>query len=280
MSKLFWINGQIVSESSAFISCQDLGLTRGYGVFDFLRTYEKTPFYLKEHLDRFFYSAKEIDLIPPLTRDQIEKAIDDLIHTHPHENLGIKLFLTGGESIDGFFTTHSPSFWIMAFPLSINPSLTVKLKTIEASRELPTIKSLNYLQSSLFAKRYKSLGFDDIIYQNKEGYLTESSTSNLFFIKNGTLITAEKEILFGITRQVVLQIASAYLPIENRPLHLSELDQVDECFITSTTKEICPVIRINDTLFNPQENSWISILKAAFSSHQKDHVRTLLSLKS
>lgn len=280
MTKLFWINGQIVDETHAFLSCQDLGLTRGYGVFDFLRTYGKVPFYLKEHLERFFFSASQIDLVPPYRFDEILSAIDNLITAHPQENLGIKLFLTGGESLDGFIVSSSPSFWIMAFPLNVNTSQVIKLKTIEATRELARIKSLNYLQSSLWAKRYKAQGYDDIIYKNPDGFLTESSTSNLFFIKGGKLITASQEILMGITRQVVLEVAGTVLPVSLRLLHESELKDVEACFATSTTKELCPITLIDSFNYGTNHHPMFNLLQKAFIEHRENYVKTLLTQKN
>lgn len=264
--KLFWIDHQILTEESASISRLDLGLIRGYGVFDFLRTYGKKTFYFDDHLNRLKKSANSIDLKLPFSDEEIKEAVDALIMIHPEENLGIKIYVTAGISEDAFFASSACSFWIVAAPLKSLPfDHAINLKTIDAYRELPEIKSLNYLQAALHAGRYRKLSYDDIIYKNKEGYLLESSTSNLFFIKGHTLITAEKDILHGITRSVVLDIAQGVLNIELRPLHIDELPYVDECFVTSTTKEICPVNLVDEHKMKSNDLSSMTLkLKLAF----------------
>lgn len=263
MMKLYWRAGQVIDESEAVLSYADIGVTRGYGIFDFLRTYGRRTFYLEAHLDRFFSGAMATDLKPPYTKKELMIAVEDLVNKHPEANLGIKLFLTGGISADGFMVTGEPTFWMVAYPLAQPPS-SVKLKTVVATRSLPDVKSTNYMEGAMWVKRYKQMGFDDIIYKSKEGGLTESSTSNLFFVKDQTLVTADQGVLMGITRHLVLKTAKDVVKVEFRQVHESELSSFSECFITSTTKEICPVSRIDHKEFSLSHNLVTRQLKRLF----------------
>lgn len=276
MEKLFWKNGRIFEDSSKIISPWDLGLTRGYGVFDFLRTYGKTPFELEAHFNRLVCSCREIDLELPYCKEVIFQAIYQLIETHQNENLGIKIYVTAGESADGFIANELPTVWIVAAPITPMNS-SVLLKTIFITRQIPQIKSLNYLACSLWAKRVRKIGYDDIIYKNDGGFLLESSTSNLFFIKGDELITADKNILYGITRKVILDLAKDHFTITKRAIHESELSCMDECFITSTSREICPVDLVDQQRFQSSASTSRTIfLQSIFSSVTK----TSMSLRS
>ena len=260
---LYWIDGKIVAEAPK-ISCMDLGVTRGYGVFDFFRTYKKIPFYLEEHLSRFYSSAYQADLLVPYSKEEIIAGINELICNHSSEDIGIRLYLTAGSSSHIFFPESNPSFWMVATKISNINISSVRLKTIYVQRDLPSIKSLNYMAAIISARKFSKEGFDDIVYMNDKNELLESSTSNLFFIKNNRLITANENILEGITRSIILEIAKGNFEIELRSITLSELCDVDECFITSTTKEICSVSRIDNIEF---KNTQTKFLQSLFRIH-------------
>ncbi len=281
MAKIYWIDRKIELDHASFFSKHDLGLTRGYGIFDFFRTYSKKPFHLKEHLDRFFYSAKEVDLEIPYTLQELIEGIDCLIDQFPCVDLGIKLYLTAGESKDGFLPCHQPTFWMVASEIHSLPFYEgIHLKTIPYEREWPDIKSLNYMRACMHTKRYSSLGYHDIIYMNRSNEMMESSTSNLFFFMGENLITPSEKILKGITREVILYLAKDHFNIEYRPLNREELKLVDECFVTGTTKEICPVMRIDDKqLESNHVKSKTIFLKNLFQDYVKSETKPIFELE-
>lgn len=252
LEKLFWINQKIVTEKEAVISCLDLGLMRGLGIFDFFRTYRKKPFHLKEHLDRFFYSAKKTGLVVPYTREQIALQVNELIAAYPgNEDLAIKLILTGGESEDGITSIGKPHYWIYAMPIkTLAIKKPIKLKTIQGLRELYSIKSLNYLHASIGIRQARLEGFDDILYVNSHEEISESSTSNIFFVSSNMLYTPSEKILKGITREVILQLAKEHFDMKIGSITMSDIPYMEECFITSTTKELIRVSHIDEILFS------------------------------
>ncbi len=265
MNLFFW-KQKIYTEGSSLLSPTDLGFTRGYGIFDFLRTYDRIPFYFDAHLKRFHRSAQGIDLCILESDDTIRSAVAKLIRAHPSPNIGIKFFLTAGESDNGFFIGDQPNFWITASPLPLSQQKSeYRLKSVPFMRELPEVKTLNYLKASLEAKRFRLEGFDDIVYLDPQGCVLESSTSNLFFIKGNRLITPKNQILEGITRNIVLTLATPDYEIEERPVHLDELSEMEECFLTSTTKELAPVFGINSVVFPSFQKTFL--LKKRFHSY-------------
>ena len=215
------------------------------------------------------------------SKEELEQAIEALITLFPKEHVGIKMYLTGGESKDAFTSIGSPSFWMVASEIRSLPFYeAIHLKTIPYSREWPDIKSINYMRASIYAKRHHADGYHDIIYMNKQDELLESSTSNLFFFKGNKLITAKDDILKGITREVVVYLAKNHFEIEYRNLNLKELEEVDECFVTSTTKEICPVNKVDGFEFRSNHPKAKTIfLKQLFQEYINSSEKPIFQLE-
>jgi len=281
LEKLFWIDQKIVTEKEALISCLDLGLMRGLGVFDFFRTYKKQPFHLKEHLERFFHSAKKTGLSVPYTKEQITAQVHDLISAYKgNEDLGIKMILTGGISDDGMTSSGKPHYWIYALPLNNIPSKNpIKLKTIQGMRELHAIKSLNYLHASIGIRQAKLEGFDDILYVNSHEEISESSTSNIFFVSAGSLYTPSEKILKGITREVILQLSKEHFDMKIGSITMSDIPYMEECFMTSTTKEIIRISHIDDIKFAQNElGSSVLLIEEMFKGYCENDFRFNLEI--
>lgn len=228
----------------------DLGVVRGYGVFDYLRTYNRVPFHLKKHLSRFVASAKSIGLFVPNTMSEMEAIITVMISKVPADELSIKLIVTGGCSEDQLTFENAPTLAIAVYPFS--PLVTqpeyargFSLMTTKHQRIFPESKTLVYLPAILALQEAKRLGFDDALYMNASNHLLESTTSNLFAFKGSKLYTPNKEILFGITREVIITIAKKHFQVCEEPISYAELDSIDEIFLTSSNKEMVPVIAVD-----------------------------------
>lgn len=248
-SDFYFLNGKIVKEKHATISINDLGLLRGYGIFDVLRTYNGKPFLLKEHLARFFTSSKEVNLKVPYTKADIIKHISQLLKKNKHPEALIKIVLTGGESPDGMTPGNNPTFMIITKKmLPVKKELFtkgVKLITYEHERFMPSAKTLNYIHLMKSYPRLKKEKAFTLLYVSK-GRISEGATCNIFMFKKGTLVTPNSEILNGITREFVLRLTEKHFPIQKRKVRLKELLLADEAFITLTTKGIIPVVKIDN----------------------------------
>src|SRR5436309_2624135 len=100
--RLVFINDQFIPEEKAVIHYRDLSIQRGYGVFDFFKVAGGQPVFLNDHLERFYYSAKQMRLVVPYSQNELSEIISGLIRNNNISDSGIKLTLTGGYSEDGY----------------------------------------------------------------------------------------------------------------------------------------------------------------------------------
>ncbi len=251
MSYTYYVDGQFVPEEQAGVSFHDTGFVRGYGVFDFLRTYGRTPFRLREHLERLAYSAAAIDLPLTWSLDELDAIVHETLARNPQaSDVSIRLVVTGGYSPGFLFPAGDLSLYVLIAPLAPpEPRLLAEgasLVTVDHERFLPSVKSLNYITAIRALKQARAAGAIEALYRTRDNRLTECTTSNFFAFKQGRLVTSDVEVLAGITRLVTLEIADDIYPIDYRTLGYDELGELDEAFITSTTKEIMPIVRVDD----------------------------------
>jgi branched-chain amino acid aminotransferase len=247
----FFLNDSFLSQSDALLPILDLGLLRGYAVFDYLRTYNKKPFHLQDHLERLHYSAKETSLSIPYDFATLTSIIVELIERSKGDELSIKLIVTGGQSPDQLIPSLKSSFIAFTYPLTPpkREYFTHGIKTITNSHQriLPYCKTTNYLPAILSLLEGQKTGAVESLYLNKKKEILEATTSNFFAIKQGTLLTPpEGEILLGITRSVLLHICQEKLPVSIEPISYADMGSLDEAFITSSNKEVMPVTHIDD----------------------------------
>ncbi|MCL4382680.1 MAG: aminotransferase class IV [Patescibacteria group bacterium] len=251
MSKnlIFYVNGKFVSKDKARVSILDLGLIRGYGVFDFLRTYNGKPFKLDEHLKRLQNSAKQIGLeCPPIS--QIKQMTIKTLAKNNLPEANIKILLTGGVSLDQITPADKPTLAVIITPAISFPvayyEKGIKVVTVPFGRSYHLAKTINYIPAILALKIAKKKKAIEALYTNKRGEVLEGTTSSFFIFKNGNLITPQDEILKGITRQVVIDLAKKEFKTVFRPIKYQELEEIDEAFITASNKEVMPVVQIDN----------------------------------
>lgn len=246
-----YLNGKWVTEKDLMISALDIAVLRGFGIFDFLRTYGTKPFRLDEHVDRFFRSAKIMGITPAKSKKEIIDIVHEGIKLNKFENTQIKIVQTGGVSLDGFTPSGKPNFFILFQKSSIYPpelySKGIKLLTSPLMRQIPQAKTINYMASIVEVQKAMKQGAKDILHTDENGSIYEATRSNFYAIKKGKLITAQEGILLGITRNAILDIAEELkIPVDLRTLNKSELPNIDEAFISNSSQEIAPVVVIDN----------------------------------
>lgn len=244
---IYYINGNYVPGSEAKLSVFDLSILRGFGVFDYLRTYKKRPFHLWDHLERLNYSAENLRLKIPYSLAEIASIIDSLIELNHLEEAGIKIIVTGGISPDQF-TPQKASLIILVFALTKYPKLFytkgVSAITTSLARSFPKLKTTQYIPAIVTLQANHQA--KEAIYLNQARELLEATTSNFFCFKKNILYTCNSdEILLGITREIVLKLAAQKFPIQLRPVTYEELPTIDEAFITASNKEVMPIVKID-----------------------------------
>lgn len=246
----WYVDGQWVHPDQASISINDIAVLRGYSAFEALRTYDRRPFHLGEHLERLYHSAEVIDLKAPYTRAEVAEVVREIVERNTYRHAAVRMLLTGGESEDGIMASGRPKLIVMISPLSErNPERFARgcrLITTRLQRDTPEAKTSNYTSAVRALKEAARLGADDALFVNERGHVQEATRSNFFLFHRDTLVTPRVEVLMGITRMVVLELARGRFPIEERPILLEELALADEAFITSSSKEITPVLQIDE----------------------------------
>lgn len=245
---IYYVNGSYVKKENAFIHVNDIGLLRGYAVFDYLKTYHGKPFRIKDHLQRLENSAKCIGLIINRTNEEIADICFSLLEKNSFKESNIRIVVTGGVGEDSK-TKGEPGLIITCEPRIILPDVFytngIKIKTVPGKREITLSKTCNYISAIDYISLYKNEGYSEVLYVYG-GRILECTSSNIFLIKGDELITPSKEILYGITRKVILEISEPYFNIVERDIMLDEALNAGEVFISSTEREIMPVIGIDE----------------------------------
>ena len=247
------VNESLVDADKATVHISDLALLRGYGIFDFFRTEGSTPLFIEEHLDRFYRSAFELRLEPPVGRERLRTLIHEMLEHNRLAGSGVRVVLTGGESSNGYLPG-KPGLYAMNEPINPIPESNfregIKLITAEYIRDLPEIKTINYIRGIYLLPDIERAGAADVLYHWR-GVVSELTRSNFFIVdRQGAIVTADKGILKGVTRGKVLGLARKKGKVEERELHLDEVVNASEAFVTGTTKKVTPVVQIDDWKIN------------------------------
>jgi branched-chain amino acid aminotransferase len=264
MSNTFYVDGQFVSADDAHIPITDLALLRGFGIFDYTRTFNGQPFHLEDHVERLFRSAQQIDLPMPWSLEDICAIVHETLARNDHSESGVRIVVTGGDAPDTVTPGGDSRLAVLVTPYTPYPASHyrdgVRLITVNDTRYMPMAKTLNYIPAVRAIRQARAQGALDALYVDPNGCVPEGTTLNIFAFYGDTLVTPEDGVLPGITRAVALKLADGLFPIERRPLPLAELYEADEVFITSSTKSIMPVARIDDRTMGPPGENTVTLM--------------------
>jgi branched-chain amino acid aminotransferase len=260
---LWYVDGQWVHPNQAQISLNDLAVLRGYSTFEALRTYHRQPFHLDKHLNRLYHSAELIELSVPWTHEEIAAIISEIIERNTYTQASIRILVTGGLTEDGILPLNKPTLVVLISPLGERDLSKFEhgytLITTRLQRETPEAKTTSYVSAIRALKAAARHHADDALFVNEQNQALEGTRSNFFIFRGNTLVTPRQGVLPGITRNVVLELAKGRFPIEERPILLEELSLTDEAFVTSSSREITPVVQIDDIVIGngkPGKHTW------------------------
>lgn len=244
MSTYTIVNDQFLPVKEASVLITDLAVQRGYGIFDFFKTINGKLIFLEDHLDRFYRSAEAMHLPVAQNRGQLKSLLLELMEKNQLPNSGIRITLTGGYSPDGYAIA-KPNLIIAQAALTIATEIDkkgIKLITHPHQRQLPHVKTLDYLMAVWLQPLIREKGADDVLYHH-DGLVKECPRANFFIInKANEVITSAENILKGVVRKQVLSLDSN---VFEREITLDDLHNCKEAFITSSTKNILPVTAID-----------------------------------
>lgn len=254
------VNGRITDKEKAVISILDHGFLYGEGVYETLRTYNHRPFLFDRHMARLRQSADMLALNVPFSNNEIAAELKKTMSAASLEHEAyIRILLTRGV---GDLTydprdTPKPSLVIIvknhvdppekAYQDGINVVIT-KVVRNHPSTVNPKIKSNNLLNSALAMQEAIRRGAFEGIMRNYRDELTECTTANLFIVRNDVAITPpiEAGLLPGITRAFLFEISKdTGILVKEAILKDADLFNADEAFLTSTTRELVPIVKVD-----------------------------------
>ncbi|MGH7251029.1 MAG: D-amino-acid transaminase, partial [Nitrospiraceae bacterium] len=254
MPDIGFLNGRFMPLEETQVPVEDRGFQFGDGVYEVIRTYHGRPFQLDAHLARLERSAKGIELPVPFQTREWQGYVGEGIRRGGYAESKVYIQLTRGVAPrDHLFPAAARPTAVMTIRemQPLNPALRsagVAAITVEDLRwGRCDIKSVNLLPNVMARQRAKEGGAFEAIFV-RGGEVTEGTVSNVVLVRDGVLITepAGARILSGVTRAIVLALARKEgVSVQERAVGLDELRGADEVFLTGTTVEILPVVRLD-----------------------------------
>lgn len=252
MANVYYLDGRFVPDSEAVFPINDLGLLRGYGCFDFMRTYNGRVIFIRDHVQRLLRSAAQIGIELPLAEEGFVQLVRETLQRNPPVESSVRILVTGGSSTDFITPQGRPRIAIMVAPLSQYPREWyrdgAKVTTVACTRAIPGAKTIDYIRAIMVLAEARQKGAIEAVYVDAEGRVHEGTTSNIFAFIGDRLVTPGTDILSGITRQKVLELAKETYAVAIRDVSRDELLRADEVFITSSNRLIVPIVRVDDAV--------------------------------
>jgi branched-chain amino acid aminotransferase len=255
-----YVNGEYYDKQDAKVSVFDHGVLYGDGIFEGIRAYNGRIFRLDDHLQRLEDSANAILLKLPISLKEIEKAIIETVRLNGLKDAYIRLVVTrgiGDLGLDMRKCKGGATLFIIADKIELYPDeyyekgLTLITSTIRQKgldQVTPSVKSLNYLANIMARAEASAAGAQEAIMLNANGYVSECSGDNIFFVKGGKIFTPPSSagILVGVTRQVAMELAEKLgIKVIERNFPRFDLYSAQEVFLTGTGAEIIAGVKID-----------------------------------
>ncbi|MGZ8176202.1 MULTISPECIES: D-amino acid aminotransferase [Methylobacter] len=275
-NKTVYLNGQYLPLADAKVSVMDRGFLFGDGIYEVIPSYSGSLFHFQEHMERLENSLSSIRLANPHDRAQWLEILTPLLDTSLDQYIYLQITRGIDSKRDHTFPENvTPTVFAMSsniVPLA-NLDSGVKAISVDDSRwELCNVKATTLLANILLRQQAVEKGCAEAILV-KDGYVTEGAASNIFAVIDGILITPPQgaEILPGITRDVILEIARKNnIPYSEDIISLDALKTASEIWLTSSTREIVPVVQLdNETIANGKPGPIWRIMNQLFQAYKQ-----------
>lgn len=254
-----WVGDGLVPAATATISAYDRGFRNGEGVFETFRAYGEHVFRVMAHIDRAREGAAELGFDPG-DRDHLVTAVEATARANlavlGGADSALRLIASpGGIDPESPFPGRpaaGPTVVVTSHRLEIDPAVYrdgVRAAAVPFARELPHVKSVSYLIAVTARRQARAAGADEALLTDGAGHVLEGASTNVFAVTEGRLVTppADAGLLAGVTRAVVVEVAHRLgMPVVEQPLTLTALVDADEAFLTATTREIVPLVGVDD----------------------------------
>ena len=267
------LDGERVPYGDATVHVSDLGLRRGFAVFEMFRVEDGVPLFFEDHLARLRRSADAVGLPLPRGLDGVAADVQALIGAHESGVAAVQILLTGGPSDDGVTFRH-PTCVVTSMTAAPRPTAPsgATLVAHRHSRELPEAKSTNYLTAMRLANAMRAAGAIDVVYHDGTD-VAECARSALAIVQDGTLVTRREGVLASVSMGQLLVVARQRMPVEERTITLEELHAADEVLSTGAGRGVVPIVAIDgrpvgDGAVGPHARA----LFTAFAAHVDGYV--------
>ncbi|MBO0330226.1 aminotransferase class IV [[Muricauda] lutisoli] len=281
-----YVNGEIVSPENAKISVFDRGFLFGDGIYEVMVQLENGVFYKKAHLDRLQDNLKKIGI--DYNVKEIDKQLKPLLKASDLTESSCLIYIQvtrGTAPRKHSYPKGIPASVMMyALPYSlpaVNPKHMKAILEPDFRWHRCDIKSISLLGNIMANEAAISSDSDEAALV-RDGMISEGSHTNIFFVKNGTVIThpADKHILNGITRMIALKLCDDLgIPVIERPVAENEIEHMDEAFFTGTTTQVASIAQLGDHIFynNDQVGDITKKLQESFAQlRKKDTANSIL----
>ncbi len=265
LTELVAINGEIFKPSEAKISAFDRGFLYGDSVYEVARRYNGVFFALEDHIERMFYSASRIDLNLQMDERDYMAEIYRVAHESDLQDAYMRIIVTRGEAginLDPYSSDNiSRVIYMRKLDSYVKPETYVKGIDIVTATTLrntkkamdPNIKSGNYLNNIMALGEAKRAKVHDAIMVNRDGFVTEGTTWNFYYVKDGVVYMApdDADLLKGITRKKIRIVCEENeIKLVEKYFTPEEVYQADEAFGTGSVKEVAPIRSVDGKLLN------------------------------
>jgi branched-chain amino acid aminotransferase len=257
-AKFTFLNGKIISDTEGHISLRDRGFLYGDGIFETLRSYNRIPFKLAEHLERLHSSAGKLKIPFEYTIKELSKNVKELVKINNILDAYIRITLSRGIGNNGLGINDNSESTLLIQNKPFMPyerklykkgmSLTISRARRSTSCPISCHKTTNLLTSILLKEEVKEKSAHEAIVLNTDGYVAECIVSNIFIVDSRKVITPslDTNILPGITRKIVLDICTNNnISVSEDRFRIETLIKADEMFITNSLMEIMPIAKVD-----------------------------------
>jgi branched-chain amino acid aminotransferase len=239
------LDGRRVPHEGATVHVSDLGLRRGFAVFEMFRVEDGVPLFLEAHLARLARSAEAIGLPLPRSDDGVAADVHALIDANALDIAAVQILLTGGPSVDGV-TFREPTCIVTSTDVAPRAAAPAgaTLVTHRHTRELPEAKSTNYLTAMRLAAAMRAAGAIDVLYHDGV-HAAEGARSALAVVLGDTLVTRRDGVLASVSMANLLGLARDRMRVEERAITLEELRGAEEVLTTGSVRGVVPIVAID-----------------------------------
>lgn len=293
-------NGHLHDARDPSIAPLNRGFLYGDAIYEVWRTYHGVLFAWDDHWKRLENSADALALLVPWSKDEVlaeirRTAAEFLEHSGSSGELYVRLQIARGGGPIGLdpALAERPDYVLLVqrnqelaperLEHGIRLSLARGFRRNDRRTVDPAWKTGNYLNNLLCLREARSRGADEVVITNLAGEITECAVSNICFVRDGVMLTPglDSGLLGGITRRILIEKVAPAAGVDAREVGLTpaDLDGMQECFLTSTTKDVVPVAAIDEQRFNVGADSVTRRLKAAFADHARAYAQAHPELK-